>query len=101
MNLLLFFSRSGKNYRCLYFSFYSSSSSLNTKILAVGVLSGSNTYEIGGKTKIKNYQDEEVDADCSVEDDKIILTMSGGKAGTVQIKRLIKDNKLHVEQVKI
>ena len=40
-----------------------------------------------------------MDADCSVEDDKIILTMSGGKAGTVQIKRLIKDNKLHVEQV--
>ena len=99
--IIEYFSRSGKIYCWLYISFYSSLSPFNTKILAVGVLSGSNTYEIGGKTKIKNYQDEEVDADCSVEDDKIILTMSGGKAGTVQIKRLIKDNKLHVEQVKI
>ena len=29
-----------------------------------------------------------------------MLTITGGKAGTVKITRLIKDDKLHVEQVK-
>ena len=67
--------------------------------LAVGVLSGSNDYVIDGSTKIKNYHKEEVDAQCQVEDDKLVLTITGGKAGTVKITRLIKDDKLHVEQV--
>ena len=67
--------------------------------LAVGVISGSNNYIIDGSTKIKNYQKEEVEARCFVEADKLILTITGGKAGTVQITRLIKDDKLHVEQV--
>merc|ERR1711953_748466 len=49
-------------------------------------------------TKIKNYHKEEVDAQCQVEDDKLVLTITGGKAGTVKITRLIKDDKLHVEQ---
>ena len=66
---------------------------------AVGVLSGSNDYVIDGSTKIKNYHKEEVDAQCQVEDDKLVLTITGGKAGTVKITRLIKDDKLHVEQV--
>lgn len=68
-------------------------------IKAVGVLTGSNTYKIGGDTKIKNFQDEEVMAACKIDEDKLILTMTGGKAGTVQITRLVKDDKLHVEQV--
>ena len=67
--------------------------------LAVGVISGSNDYVIDGSTKIKNYQKEEVDAQCQVEDDKLVLTITGGKVGTVKITRLIKDDKLHVEQV--
>ena len=63
------------------------------------MLSGSNDYVIDGSTKIKNYHKEEVDARCQVEDDKLVLTITGGKAGTVKITRLIKDDKLHVEQV--
>ena len=69
--------------------------------LAVGVISGSNDYVIDGSTKIKNYQKEEVDAQCQVEDDKLVLTITGGKVGTVKITRLIKDDKLHVEQVNV
>jgi len=71
---------------------------LTISYTAVGVLSGSNDYVIDGSTKIKNYHKEEVDAQCQVEDDKLVLTITGGKAGTVKITRLIKDDKLHVEQ---
>ena len=63
------------------------------------MISGSNEYIIDGSTKIKNYQKEDVDAACSVDGDKLVLTITGGKAGTVKITRLIKDDKLHVEQV--
>jgi hypothetical protein len=65
------------------------------------VISGSNTYKIGGSAKIKNYLDEEVDAECVIEDDeKIVLIMRGGSLGEVRITRVIKDGKLHVEQVR-
>merc|ERR1712235_183371 len=63
---------------------------LTISYTAVGVLSGSNDYVIDGSTKIKNYH--------QVEDDKLVLTITGGKTGTVKITRLIKDDKLHVEQ---
>ena len=67
----------------------------------MGVISGSNTYKIGGTAKIKNYLDEEVDADCVIEDEeKIVLIMKGGSLGEVRISRVIKDGKLHVEQVR-
>ena len=36
-----------------------------------------------------------------LKDDKLVLTISGGKAGTVRITRLVKDDKLHVEQVSL
>ena len=42
---------------------------------AVGVISGSNDYIIDGSTKIKNYQKEDVDAACSVDGDKLVLTI--------------------------
>lgn len=72
--------------------------SITIAYTAVGVISGSNTYKIDDTTNIKNFQEEEVKADCKVDGDKLVLTMTGGKAGTIQITRLIKDDKLHVEQ---
>ena len=65
----------------------------------MGVISGSNDYVIDGTTKIKNFHKEEVDASCAFNGEKLTLTLKGGKAGTVEISRLIKDDKLHVEQV--
>jgi len=47
---------------------------------------------------MKNYQEEEVDAHCKIENDKIILTISS-ETGTVQITRQIIDDKLHVDQI--
>jgi len=73
-------------------------SNLTIAYTAVGVISGSNTYAIGGKTKIKNFQEEEVTAECKMDEDKLVLTMTGGKGGTIRITRLIKGDKLHVEQ---
>ncbi|CAG5086665.1 Oidioi.mRNA.OKI2018_I69.PAR.g11308.t1.cds [Oikopleura dioica] len=76
-----------------------SGENLTISYTAVGVISGSNTYKIGGTAKIKNYLDEEVDADCVIEDEeKIVLIMKGGSLGEVRISRVIKDGKLHVEQ---
>merc|ERR1712044_114361 len=49
---------------------------LTISYTAVGVISGSNDYVIDGSTKIKNYQKEEVDAQCQVEDDKLVLTIT-------------------------
>ena len=68
--------------------------------LAAGVISGSNDYIIGGATKIKNYHKEEVTAEATVDSGKFVITITGGKAGTVKMTRSIKDGKLHVEQVK-
>ena len=64
------------------------------------MINGSNDYIIGGVTKIKNYQKEEVSAAASVEEgNKFVITITGGKNGTVKMTRFIKDGKLHVEQV--
>ena len=66
----------------------------------MGVISGSHTYKIGGTVQMKNYMQEEVDADCVIEDeDSIVIIMKGGSLGDVRITRAIKDGKLHVEHV--
>ena len=47
------------------------------------MINGSNDYIIGGVTKIKNYQKEEVSAAASVEEgNKFVITITGGKNGT-------------------
>ena len=66
----------------------------------VGVISGSHSYKIGGTVKMKNYMQEEVDADCIIEDEeKIVIIMKGGSLGDVRITRVVEDGKLHVEHV--
>merc|ERR1719285_57791 len=74
---------------------------VNISFNAAGVISGSNDYIIGGATKIKNYLKEEVTAEAAVESGNFVITITGGKAGTVRMTRSIKDGKLHVEQVMV
>jgi len=76
---------------------------VNISFIAAGVISGSNDYIIGGETRIKNYHKEEVNAAASVEDGgaKFVITITGGKAGTVKMTRSIKNGKLHVEQLMV
>lgn len=66
---------------------------------AVGLISDSNTYKIGSPTKIKNPIGEIVTAVCEVNNNEIILNMTGSNAGPVMIRRYLKDNLLYVEQV--
>ncbi|CAG5086667.1 Oidioi.mRNA.OKI2018_I69.PAR.g11309.t1.cds [Oikopleura dioica] len=75
-----------------------SGDNLTISYTVVGVISGSHSYKIGGTVKMKNYMQEEVDADCIIEDeDKIVIIMKGGSLGDVRITRVIEDGKLHVE----
>merc|ERR1712039_694084 len=64
----------------------------------VGHMSGTNEYLIGQSTKIKNYHGEEIDAECSISNEKIITVLKGGREGTIEITRRIQDDKLYVEQ---
>ena len=68
-------------------------------ILAAGIISGSNTYKIGEAIKITNYVNETVDARCDIIDEKIVIKITGGSVGLVNIERKIVNNLLYVEQV--
>ena len=68
-------------------------------IVAAGIISGSNTYKIGEAIKITNYVNETVDARCDSIDEKIVIKITGGSVGLVNIERKIVNNLLYVEQV--